>query len=57
MWAILKVFIDFVTILLLFYKACGILAPQPEIKPALPVLEGSLHFWTAGEVPTLEILK
>ena len=57
MWAILKVFIEFVTILLLFYKACGILAAQPEIEPALPVLEGSLHLWITGDVPTLGILK
>ena len=46
MWAILKVFIEFVTVLLLFYvlvfgpEACGILAPWPGIKPAPPVLKG-----------------
>ena len=41
-----KVFIEFVTILLLFYvlgffgpKPCGILAPGPGIEPALPALE------------------
>ena len=41
------VFIEFVTILLLFYilvfwppVACGILAPQPGIEPAPPTLEG-----------------
>ena len=51
MWAILKVFIEFVTILLLFYvlfflgcKACGILAPWPGIEPLPPALEG--WFWT-----------
>ena len=37
MWTILKIFIEFVTILLLFYVlffwACGILGPQPGIKP------------------------
>ena len=38
MWTILKVFIDFVTILLLSSgsldtEACGILAPQPGINP------------------------
>ena len=55
MWAILKVFIEFVTILLLLYKACGILAAQPEIEPALPLLEGSLRPWTTGDVPTLGI--
>ena len=52
MWTIFKVFIKFVTIVLLFYvcvcvyiyiyiscEACGILAPQPGIKPAPPALE------------------
>ena len=47
MWIIFKVFIEFVTILFLFhafgfcfcFKACGILAPQPGIKPASPALE------------------
>ena len=40
-----KVFIAFVTILFLFYvwffgcEACGILAPQPGLKPAPPALE------------------
>ena len=43
-----KVFIDFVTILLLFYvlffghKACGILALQPGIRPVSPELEGDV---------------
>ena len=42
------VFIEFVTILLLFYvfcvlgKACGILTPQPGIEPTLPTLEGKV---------------
>ena len=47
MCTILKVFIEFVTILLLFYvfwffgpEACGILAPRPGIEPAPPALEG-----------------
>ena len=31
-------------------EACGILAPQSDIKLALPALEGSLY-WTAREVP------
>ena len=47
-WTIFKVFIEFVTILLLFYvfwpEACGLLAHQSGIKPAPPALE--------GEVPT-----
>ena len=51
MWPILNVFIEFVTILLLFYifgffghKACGILAHWTGIKPTPPALK--------GEVPT-----
>ena len=45
MWTIfLKVFIEFVKILLLFYflifwAACEILAPVPGIEPAPPALE------------------
>ena len=43
---IFKVFIEFVTISLLFHvfdhKACGILTPQPGIEPAPPSLEGEL---------------
>ena len=48
MWAILKVFIDFVTILCLFvfclffffgHKAHEILAPGPGIEPTSPALE------------------
>ena len=48
LWAIFKVFIEFITILLLFYvlifwpQACGILAPQPGIKPSSPALEGKV---------------
>ena len=46
MWTIFKVFIEFVTILLLFWfyghKACGILAPQPGIEPAPAALEGEV---------------
>ena len=47
MCTIFKVFIECVTILLLLFmfcffghKACGIFAPQPGSKPALPALEG-----------------
>ena len=52
MWTIFKVFIEFVTILLLSFlftyffwflfgrEACGILVPEPGIKPASPALEG-----------------
>ena len=39
MWTIFKVFIEFVTILLL---ACGTLAPQPGIEPVPPALEGKV---------------
>ena len=49
MWTIFEVFIDFVTVLLLFYvlvffgwEACGILAHWPEIKPAPFALEGQV---------------
>ena len=55
MWTIKKVFIEFVTILLLFYvlifgqEACGILAPRPGIEPTAPGLEGKV--FTAREVP------
>ena len=54
MWTMfLKVFIEFVTILFLFYvlgffffffgcKACGILVPQPGIKLGCPALEGEI---------------
>ena len=49
MWTVFKVFIEFVTILLLFYvfwffgpEACGTLAPQPGIEPARLVLEGEV---------------
>ena len=50
MWMIFKVFIEFVTILFLFYvwvfgpEACGILAPLPGIK--------TTPFALKGEVPT-----
>ena len=52
MWTTFKVFIEFVTILLLFYvldfffffgrKACRILVPGPGIQPAPPALEGGV---------------
>ena len=49
MWTIFPVFIESVTILLLFYilvfLACGILAPQLGIEPTSPALEG--EFLTA----------
>ena len=50
MWTIFKVFIEFVTILLLIYvfgffcgcEARGILAPWSGIEPASPALEGEV---------------
>ena len=45
MWTIFKVFIKYVTILLLVYtlrfghEACGILPSQPGLEPAPPALE------------------
>ena len=46
MWTIFKVFIEFITTLLLFWfigrEACGILAPWPGIDPAPPALEGEV---------------
>ena len=49
MWTIFKVFIELVTIVLLFYvlglfglEVYGILAPRPGIEPALPSLEGGV---------------
>ena len=49
-WTIFKVFIELVTILLVFYvlffggEACGILAPQSGVKPIPLVLEGEVFF-------------
>ena len=53
MLTILKVFIEFVKVLFLFfgYEACGILAPTPGIKPTPPALEGEVNQWTTKEVP------
>ena len=46
MWTILKVFIEFVTILFLFYffglEACGVSAPEPGLEPAPPAFEGEV---------------
>ena len=48
MWTILKVFIEFVTLLLLFYvlsfglEVHGILALQAGIKPAPPASKGEV---------------
>ena len=58
------IFIDFVTILLLFYllvlgqEACGILSPRPGIEPAAPTLESEVAtFWTTREVPFHHLLR
>ena len=44
-----KVFIEFVTIFILFFrfwffgpKSCGISAPRPGIEPSPPALEGEI---------------
>ena len=43
-----KVFVEFVTVLLLYYvgffdlEACGILTPQPGIEPTPSALEGEV---------------
>ena len=61
---IFKVFIEFVTILFLFYvlafwpQACGILAPKAGIEPTLPALEGEvLTTGPPGESPNVWILS
>ena len=52
MWTFLKIFIDFVTILLLLlmfwffgHKTCGIIAPYLEIEPPPPALEDEVFFF------------
>ena len=65
MWTIFKVFIEFVTILLLFYvlfffgpEACGILAPRPGIEPTPSALEGEVLTTTRpGKSLFLKYLK
>ena len=48
MWTIFKVFIEFVTVLLLFSvfslapKAGGTLVRQPGVEPSPPALEGKV---------------
>ena len=55
-WTLLKVFIEFVTILLLVYilafwvQAYRILAPQPGIEPTPPALEGEVNHWTTRDI-------
>ena len=59
MWNTFKVFMEFVTILLLFYvldflffclQSCDILVSQSGIEPTPPALE-SLNHWTTRGVP------
>ena len=49
MWIIFKVYIEFVTILLLLFmfwfcglQACGIAASRPGVEPTSPALEGEV---------------
>ena len=44
MWTMFKVFIECITVLLLFYehKACVILAPRPGMKPTPSALKGEV---------------
>ena len=66
MWTVLKVFIEFLAILFLFVflggggvapRACGMLTPQPGIKPAPPAWEGeALTTGPPGECPGLRFL-
>ena len=48
MWITFNVFIQFVTLLLLFFgsffgqKACGLLVPQPGLESTPPALEGEV---------------
>ena len=58
MWTIFKVFIEFVTVLLLFVlgflatEAWGILASGPGIKPLPSAVEAwNLNCWTTKVVP------
>ena len=58
MWTIFKVFIEFVTLLLLFFsfgflatREAGVLAPQPGFSPvALCIRRRRLNHWTTREV-------
>ena len=59
-WAIFKVFIEFVTILLLFYalvfghESRGILALWPGMEPQPPALGGKV-LTTARDLPVLDV--
>ena len=66
MWTIFKVFIDFVTKLILFsgwfvlfffwLVACGILGPPPGIKPAPFARGGTVLTTSAREVPAVMVV-
>ena len=67
MWTVLKFFIEFVTILLLFYvlgffffffgfKAYGISATQPGVEPACPCTGRVLTTGPLGEAPGVGFL-
>ena len=63
MWTIFKVFIEFVTILLLFYvlffwlQGMGDLSSPARDRARTPCIERrSLNHWTAREVPSFLIL-
>ena len=57
MWTIFKVFIEFVTILLMFWvfgHGYRILVPQLGTEPTPPGIgRRSLYHWTAREVPSI----
>ena len=62
MWTSFKVYVEFVTIMLLFYvsvffghEARGISAPLPGVEPAPPALEGEvLTTGLPGKSPALK---
>ena len=64
MWTIFKVFIKFVTKLILFSDwffffgcvACGVLGPRPGIKPGPLALEGTVLTTSAREVPAVVVV-
>ena len=63
MWTILKVFIEFVTILLLFYGLVFWLQGMWDLSSLTRdqthtscIIRGSLNHWTARELPSYDIL-
>ena len=54
----LSFFLFFLFLFWLCGTACGILVPQPRIKPAPPAVEAwTLNHWSAREVPVVAFLK